>query len=37
MWRMTAEELRDHCLALLGSEAEFPFGPESLPLAVAPG
>ena len=35
MWRMTSEELRDHCLAFLGSEEEFPFGPETSAFKVA--
>jgi len=35
MWRMTSEELRDHCLAFLGSEEEFPFGPETSVFKVA--
>src|SRR5712672_1598220 len=32
---MTSEELRDHCLSFLGSEEEFPFGPETSVFKVA--
>ena len=32
---MNAEELRDHCLSFLGSEEEFPFGPETSVFKVA--
>ena len=35
MWGMTCEELRDCCLSLLGSEEEFPFGPETSVFKVA--
>jgi predicted DNA-binding protein (MmcQ/YjbR family) len=32
---MTSEELRDHCLSFLGTEEEFPFGPETSVFKVA--
>jgi predicted DNA-binding protein (MmcQ/YjbR family) len=32
---MNAEELRDHCLSLLGSYEEFPFGPNTSVFKVA--
>ena len=32
---MTSEELRDCCLAFLGSEEEFPFGPQTSAFKVA--
>jgi predicted DNA-binding protein (MmcQ/YjbR family) len=32
---MTSEELRDQCLSFLGSEEEFPFGPETSVFKVA--
>jgi predicted DNA-binding protein (MmcQ/YjbR family) len=35
MCRMTSEELRDCCLSFLGSEEEFPFGPETSVFKVA--
>ena len=32
---MTSEELRDRCVSFLGSEEEFPFGPETSVFKVA--
>ena len=32
---MNAQQLRDHCLSLLGSDEEFPFGPETSAFKVA--
>ena len=32
---MTAAELRDYCLSLLGTSEEFPFGPETTVFKVA--
>ena len=32
---MNAEELRDYCLSLLGSDEEFPFGPDTSVFKVA--
>jgi predicted DNA-binding protein (MmcQ/YjbR family) len=32
---MTADELRDHCLSVLGSSEEFPFGPSVSVFKVA--
>ena len=32
---MTAEELRDYCLSLLGTDEDFPFGPDTSVFKVA--
>ncbi len=32
---MNASELRDHCLSFLGTQEEFPFGPDSSAFKVA--
>jgi predicted DNA-binding protein (MmcQ/YjbR family) len=32
---MNSEELRDHCLSFLGTEEEFPFGPQTSVFKVA--